>query len=115
VNPYAILGALALAGALSSWALVERSGRLDCAAHLAEFKAAYAQLAGAAQRQSAAVADLDAKGAAARAAGRQAAIAAAAEAKVRQGEIEALRAAVSAPAPAGAGCREALERIREQL
>jgi hypothetical protein len=102
-------------GGLTIWALLERSGRLDCAAHLAEFKAAYAQLAGAAQRQSAAVADLDAKGAAARAAGRQAAIAAAAEAKVRQGEIEALRAAASAAAPAGAGCREALERIRGQL
>jgi hypothetical protein len=102
-------------GGLTIWALLERSGRLDCAVHLAEYKAAYAQLAGAAQRQSAAVADLDARGAQARAAGRQAAIAAAAEAKLRQDEIDTWKRLAAMEAPAGASCREALERIRGAL
>lgn len=120
-----LIAALGLAGlvlGLLIWALLERSGRLECAVTVAkregelkEFRLAYGVLAQQAQNQSAAVADLEAKGAAARAAGRQAAIAAAAGAKAQQGTIDALEARLAAATPSGVGCHEALDEIRGQL
>ena len=117
MSPRAI-AALGVAGAILAlvvWALAERSARLACKASAAELQGAYLVLAGATQRQSAAIADLEAKASLARVQAHQAAIAAAAEAKAAQPAIDALGASLAAPTPPAQGCHEALEQIRGLL
>ena len=117
MSPRAIAAAaiVALIGSLVIWALLERSGRLSCAARAAELEAAYGVLADAAKRQSAAVAELEAKADAARDKGRQATIVATTEAKPQQAIVDAVALRLAAPTPTGKGCREALAEIRSAL
>lgn len=110
-----LLAVAAIIAGLTIWALVERSGRLACAVERQQFQDAYGVLASKAQEQSAAVAELGRKGAAAREAGRQAQIAAEAMAKERDAELARLGVQIAAPTPAGQDCRDVWQTIRGQV
>lgn len=119
---YLYAGVAVIIAALSG-ALWLQSERLDaCQARALGFESAYNQLAGAVKVQSAAVADLERKGAAASKQAQAALEAARTTNEARAGEIAALRARIDAPTPAptkadpvAGTCTHALRLVREDL
>lgn len=109
------LGVLLITGLLTTWALWERSGRLECQVARVQIADAYNVLAEKVKQQNAAVGDLARQGAAARKAGAEARAKAEADAQAHAAEVAALRLATASPTPGDGTCATAWGMIREAL
>ncbi|HJT63130.1 MAG TPA: hypothetical protein VJ797_15780 [Burkholderiales bacterium] len=108
---WVLVGMGVLCAALTAWALLERTFRLDCKVELVTARAQAKVLSDALERQNAGVDALDKTGKAIIAEARRTLTAIRAEGRKRDPELAEIKAILANPTPTGADCGRAWREI----